>query len=122
MNNKNRKISKTQDYYEYAKTLIPGGTQLFSKRPEMFAPQVWPAYYSSAKGVFLWDIDNKKYLDMSIMSVGSCILGYADKEVDNAVIKKIKYGVSSSLNCPEEVLLAEELINLHLHKIAVGNE
>ena len=35
--------------YNHAKSLIPGGTQLLSKRPEMFAPDVWPSYYSKAK-------------------------------------------------------------------------
>ena len=99
--------------YNQAKSLIPGGTQLLSKRPEMFAPDVWPSYYSKAKGCEVWDLDGRKFIDMSIMSVGACILGYADQEVDEAVIKSIKDGVSSSLNCIEEVKLAETLIELH---------
>ena len=37
---------KGQKLYNKAKTMIPGGTQLLSKRPEMFAPNLWPAYYS----------------------------------------------------------------------------
>jgi glutamate-1-semialdehyde aminotransferase len=70
--------------YERAKLLIPGGTQLLSKRPEMFAPDIWPSYYSKAKGCNVWDLDGRQYLDMSIMAVGACILGYADDEVDDA--------------------------------------
>ena len=31
---------KGQKLYEHAKTIIPGGTQLFSKRPELFAPDL----------------------------------------------------------------------------------
>ena len=89
--------------YNHAKSLIPGGTQLLSKRPEMFAPDVWPSYYSKAKGFEVWDLDGRKFVDMSIMAVGACILGYADNEVDEAVIKSLKDGVSSSLNCVEEV-------------------
>ena len=50
---------------------------------------------------------------MSIMAVGACILGYADEDVDAAVIESIHKGVNSSLNCPEEVELAEALIDLH---------
>lgn len=42
--------------YERAKLLIPGGTQLLSKRPEMFAPDIWPSYYSKAKGCNVWDL------------------------------------------------------------------
>ena len=107
------KNSKGPKLYERAKTLIPGGTQLLSKRPEMFAPDVWPAYYSKSKGCRVWDMDNREYIDMSIMAVGACILGYADDDVDDAVIRAIRSGVNSSLNCPEEVELAEALIDLH---------
>jgi len=107
------KNSKGPKLYKRAKTLIPGGTQLLSKRPEMFAPEIWPAYYSKAKGCHVWDLDNREYIDMSIMAVGACILGYADEDVDAAVIESIHKGVNSSLNCPEEVMLAEALIELH---------
>lgn len=102
-----------QKLYRRAKTLMPGGTQLLSKRPELFAPDIWPAYYSKAKGCRVWDLDGREFIDMSIMSVGACILGYADDDVDNAVIEAIRSGVNSSLNCPEEVELAETLIDLH---------
>ncbi len=39
----------SQELYEKAKKIIPGGTQLLSKRPEMHLPGAWPAYYQSAK-------------------------------------------------------------------------
>jgi glutamate-1-semialdehyde aminotransferase len=102
-----------QELYKKAKHLIPGGTQLLSKRPEMFLPDLWPAYYSKAKGVHIWDMDGVCYLDMSIMGVGANILGYADDDVDGAVIRAIQNGSLSTLNCPEEVELAELLIKLH---------
>lgn len=107
------KSGKGVALYNQAKTLIPGGTQLLSKRPEMFAPDVWPAYYAKAKGYRVWDLDGREYIDMSIMAVGACILGYADDEVDDAVVGALRNGVNSSLNCPEEVTLAEALIDLH---------
>ena len=115
MNNfKSKMISGTgQKLYRHAKKLIPGGTQLLSKRPEMFAPEIWPSFYSKAKGCKVWDLDDIEYTDMSIMAVGACILGYADDEVDEAVIEVIKKGVNSSLIAPEEVKLAESLIELH---------
>ncbi|MFY7867780.1 aminotransferase class III-fold pyridoxal phosphate-dependent enzyme [Roseateles sp.] len=99
--------------YENAKSLFPGGTQLLSKRPEMFAPEVWPSYYERAKGCRVWDMDGREFTDMSIMAVGACILGYADDEVDDAVVAAIRKGVNSSLNCPEEVELARALMELH---------
>jgi len=107
------KNSKGPKLYNKAKALIPGGTQLLSKRPEMFAPDIWPAYYSKAKGCRVWDLDGREFIDMSIMAVGACILGYADEDVDAAVVESIHKGVNSSLNCPEEVELAEALIDLH---------
>jgi glutamate-1-semialdehyde 2,1-aminomutase len=102
-----------QRLYHNAKKLIPGGTQLLSKRPEMFAPEIWPAYYSRAKGCHIWDLDGNEFIDMSIMGIGANILGYADDDVDNAVMDAIKNGSSSSLNCHEEVELADLLIELH---------
>lgn len=96
-----------------AAQMIPGMTQLLSKRPDMFAPQVWPGYYKKAKGVEVWDLDNNRYIDMSIFGIGANILGYADPDVDDVVCHAIQNGSSSSLNCVEEVELAELLCRLH---------
>ena len=104
---------KGQLLYRKAKLRIPGGTQLFSKRPEMFLPEQWPSYYSKAKGVEVWDLDGNKYIDMSYMGIGACILGYADSDVDNAVRGAIDSGSTCTLNCPEEVELADLLCELH---------
>jgi len=88
-------------------------TQLLSKRPDMFSLGIWPGYYSKAKGVEIWDLDGNRYIDMSIGGIGANILGYADSDVDAAVLEAVKAGTSSSLNCPEEVELAELLCELH---------
>ncbi|MEI7669379.1 MAG: aminotransferase class III-fold pyridoxal phosphate-dependent enzyme [Pseudomonadota bacterium] len=98
---------------EQAKKFIPGKTQLLSKRPEMFAPGVWPGYYSKAKGQEVWDLDRNHYLDFSIAGIGANILGYADDYVDGKVIDKIRNGSSSSLNCPEEIELAQLICKIH---------
>ncbi len=103
----------SQELYKKAKKIIPGGTQLLSKRPEMYLPEQWPAYFEKAKGVEIWDLDGNKYVDMTNMSVGACTLGYSDDDVDNAVINIIKKGTMSTLNCPEEVELAELLLKIH---------
>ena len=107
------KKGKSQATYERAKQLIPGGTQLLSKRPEMFLPGLWPAYYSKAKGCEVWDLDGNKYVDMAYMGVGASLLGYANKTVDNAVIDSIKKGINTTLNAAEEIELAEMLIDIH---------
>lgn len=107
------KKNSGQTLWHKAKRLIPGGNQLLSKRSEMFLPDGWPAYYSRAKGCEAWDLDGHKYTDMAIMGVGSCILGYADDDVNKAVKKAVDSGSMSTLNAPEEVELAELLISIH---------
>ena len=106
-------MSKSLSLQNQAKDRIPGMTQLLSKRPDMFSLGAWPGYFSKAKGAQVWDLDGRKYLDMSIAGIGACVLGYADDDVDDAVIRSIRNGVASSLNCPEEVELAEQLCSLH---------
>lgn len=107
------KLKRSLDLQEKAKQYIPGMGQLLSKRPDMFSLGVWPSYYSKAKGVEVWDLDGNRYIDMSISGIGANVLGYADPDVNAAVMTAIKNGSSSSLNCPEEVYLAEELCRIH---------
>ncbi|BAO75057.1 aminotransferase class III-fold pyridoxal phosphate-dependent enzyme [Winogradskyella sp. PG-2] len=106
-------MGKGQDLYRKAKTLIPGGTMLLSKRPEMFLPEHWPSYFSKSKGCKVWDLDGKELIDMSIMGIGTNTLGYGNDEVDAAVIETVKRGNMSTLNCPEEVQLAEQLVEMN---------
>ncbi len=103
-------IKKGPALWNKAKKIIPGGTQLLSKRSELFLPNQWPSYFKSAKGVEVLDLDNNQYIDMSYMGIGACILGYADKDVNNAVKKVIDRGSMNTLNSPEEVSLAELLL------------
>lgn len=102
-----------QKLYEKAKSLIPGGTMLLSKRPEMFLPDNWPSYFSKSKGNKVWDLDGNQFTDMSIMGIGTNTLGYGHDEVDEAVMKTVLNGNMSTLNCPEEVYLAEKLIEMN---------
>lgn len=104
---------KGQHLWIKAKTIIPGGGQLLSKRAEKFLPDLWPAYYSQAKGCEVWDLDGNHYYDFAQMGVGSCVLGYADEDVNSAVIEAIQKSSMCSLNSPEEPALAERLISLH---------
>ncbi|WP_422007611.1 aminotransferase class III-fold pyridoxal phosphate-dependent enzyme [Roseivirga pacifica] len=106
-------MNKGPELYNKAKSLIPGGTQLLSKRPEMFLPDHWPSYYSKAKGCAIWDLDDNKYLDFITMGIGACVLGYADDDVDDAVAAALRKGNMTSLNAPEEVALAEMFIDMH---------
>tara|TARA_A100001011_G_C14286033_1_gene833781 strand:- start:724 stop:2034 length:1311 start_codon:yes stop_codon:yes gene_type:complete len=102
-----------QKLWKRAKQIIPGGNQLLSKRSELFLPEYWPSYYKKAKGCEIWDLDGNKYFDFAGMGVSSCVLGYGDEYVANAVCKAVKEGSMGTLNSYEEVMLAEKLISLH---------
>jgi len=105
--------SANQELYSRARNLIPGGTQLLSKRPEMFAPEQWPPYYRKARGCTVVDMDGREFLDFSTNGIGSCLLGFADPDVSEAVIERVRQGAMCSLNSPDEVTLAARLIELH---------
>ncbi len=105
--------SSGQKLWKKAINIIPGGCMLFSKNPNLHLPNLWPTYYSRTLGSKIWDLDNKKFLDMYLMGVGTNMLGYNNAKVDRAVKETIQKGNLSSLNSPEEVKLAEKLIELH---------
>ena len=104
---------KGQKLWGKAKKLIPGGNMLLSKRSELFLPEFWPSYFSKAKGCYVWDLNGRKLIDLSIMGIGTNILGYGNNDVDKAVRDTINKGNLSTLNCPEEVYLAEKLVEIH---------
>lgn len=106
-------MDKNQELYTKAKQYIAGGVQLLSKRPELHLPEYWPTYFLNAKGCTVEDLNGKKYRDFTYMGIGACTLGYSFREVDEAVKKVIDSGSMSTLNPPEEVELAEVLLNLH---------
>ncbi len=105
--------TRTQETYRRARERLPGGTGLLSKRPEMFAPEQWPAYFREARGCEVWDLDGRHYYDFAINGVSSCLLGYRDPDVTAAVGRRLKLGSMSTLNPPEEVRLADRLCEIH---------
>ena len=111
--NEGAQMGTGQKLWKRAKRVIPGGSMLLSKRAEMFLPDQWPAYFSKSKGCRVWDMDGNEYVDMSLMGIGTNTLGYGHPEVDDEVRRVVADGNMSTLNCPEEVYLAEKLIELH---------
>ena len=103
----------TQERYRQAKQRIPGGTQLLSKRPEMLAPDQWPAYFREARGCETWDLDGRHYYDLYTNGIGACLLGFRDPDVTQAVQRRIRLGSMCTLNAVEEVELADLLCELH---------
>ncbi len=107
------RVARGTVLYSHAKRLIPGGTQLLSKRPEQFAPGQWPPYFAEAHGCEVVDLDGRRYIDFTHNSVGACLLGYNHPAVTAAVVRRVTLGSMSSLGSPDEVELARELIALH---------
>ena len=106
-------INLGQKLLKQAQKIIPGGNQLLSKRSEMFLPNQWPSYYKFSRGCVVSDLNKRKYYDFAGMGVTSCILGYADKDINKAIHKGLKNGAMSTLNSPQEVELAKRLIKIH---------
>lgn len=99
--------------WEKSKKLIPGGSQLLSKRSEMFLPDYWPSYFIRSRGINVWDPDGNRFRDFASMGIGCCLLGYANPQVNRSVKDAIDRGSASTLNSPEEVELTERLIAYH---------
>ncbi len=99
---------------EYAHKIIPGLSGILGKRPEMYLPGgKWPTYYSKSKGIEIYDLKKKKYLDFTMLGVGSCVFGYSDNDINKVAKKVINEGPLTTLNPAEEVELAELLIDIH---------
>ena len=106
------KLNTGQKYWNEAKKIIPGGTLLFSKHPDLYLPKKWPAYFNKANKYYIWDLDNKKYIDLATMGVGTNILGYANKIINKKVIQTINKSNISTLNSIEEIELSKLLLNI----------
>ena len=104
-------VQRSLEVYERARQLIPGTTQLLSRRPTRAALGVSPIYAERAKGCRIWDIDGNEYVDW-MSAVGPIILGYADEVVDRAVQEQIARGSIYSIVHENAVELAEELVRL----------
>ena len=111
--NQGSKMNTGQKYWRRANKIIPGGTMLFSKNPNLHLPKKWPVYFSKTRGCKIWDLDGKVFNDLFLMGVGTNTLGYSNQALDTRVHKIINNGNMSSLNSIEEILLAEKLIDLH---------
>ena len=92
------KIEKSNRLLRKAKKIIPGGNMILSKNPERFLPDYWPTYFKKAKGCKIVDLDGNEYLDFSLMGVGTNVLGYANKHIDNQVKKRLASPIGKDLN------------------------
>ncbi|RBP39129.1 glutamate-1-semialdehyde 2,1-aminomutase [Roseimicrobium gellanilyticum] len=95
-----------------AREKISCGTGLMSKRAESFDPVSWPSYFSRCSGPHIWDMNGRRFVDFT-GGVGAILLGHSDPEVNAAVHRRVNLGSYCTLVAPEEVELAELLLELH---------
>lgn len=102
----NRKLDRSNEYWDRARDTILSGTQLYSKGPETHIKGVSPIYIERGKDAHVWDPDGNEYIDYD-MGLGPIILGYAYEPVDRAIIEQMKKGMGFSLVSPPEVEYAK---------------
>lgn len=100
------------DLWSHAKSVISCGSGLRSKWAELYDPGTWPSYFSRCKGSRIWDVNGRQYTDFGA-GAGAIVLGYSDPVVDQAVRQRIGRGTYCTLLSPQEVELAELLLELH---------
>lgn len=94
-----------------AEAVIPLGSQTFSKSRTQYPVGVSPFFASKGSGSYLWDVDGNKYVDL-VASLAAVTLGYGDPEINMAVKRQLKKGVSLSLSSKLETVVAEKIIDL----------
>jgi len=108
---KNLDLTKSKQLYEEAITIIPGGSQTMSKRPQSFAMGAMPIYIRRGEGCWIWDVDGNKYIDY-ISALGPITLGYCYPAVDEAVRRQLEDGMIFPMMHPLEVEAAKAIIDM----------
>ncbi len=103
------RIEQSLQYYKKACEIIPGGSQMFNKRPCSYDCAPYPIFAEKAEGPYLYDVDGNRYIDY-LLAYGAILLGYNYGAVQDAVTKQLHRATIHSVNDPIEIELAEELI------------
>jgi glutamate-1-semialdehyde 2,1-aminomutase len=105
------RYSKSLEWLKRAEKIIPLGSQTFSKSRTQYPVGISPMFAQKAKGSYMWDFDNNKYIDL-VSSLAAITLGYRHRGVDAAVKRQLKKGVIFSLPGRLEAEVAEQICNL----------
>jgi len=99
------------DYYRRSNESIHHGALTNSKRPSCFIKEIYPSHVTKAEDCYLYDVDGKKYVDF-ICALGTSLLGYANIQLNDAIIRQIHKGTVYSLGSVLEVQAAEKMKEL----------
>lgn len=103
-------FKKSIKAYEEACEVIPGGVD--SPVRAFKSVGGTPPFIKKGKGAYLYDIDGNKYLDF-VQSWGPLIFGHCDKDIEKAVIKTAKLGLSFGAPTNLETKLAKEIVEMY---------
>lgn len=113
---------KSQELYKKACELIPGGVNSPVRSFKSVGGN--PLFISKAKGAYIWDVDDNKYIDY-VQSWGALINGHIPNEVISSIEKALAKGISYGASCEAEIELASLIINSfplsNIHKIRFVN-
>lgn len=100
------------ELWREAKTKVSCGTGLRSKWAELYDPKSWPSFFSRCSGSEVWDFNGEHYFDLGA-GAGAIVLGYSDPDVNRAVKRRVDAGSYCQLVSPDEMDLADLLLELH---------
>ena len=103
-------FKKSIKAYKEACEVIPGGVD--SPVRAFKSVGGTPPFIKKGKGAYLYDIDGNKYLDF-VQSWGPLIFGHCDKDIEKAVIKTAKLGLSFGAPTNLETKLASEIVEMY---------
>ena len=104
-------FKKSNFLFRKAIKIIPTASQTFSKSYLQWPLNVSPLFLKRGKGCHIVDVDDNKYIDY-LLALMPIIIGYANKEVDQAVYRQARQGNILSLSHPKEIELSEKLIKM----------
>ena len=105
------RYQESEEWLIQSEITIPLGSQTFSKSRTQYPVGISPLYAAKAKGPFIWDIDNNKYIDL-VNGLGAVTLGYGNTCVKRAIKKQLKKGITLSLPGKLEAIVAEKIVEI----------
>ena len=106
-----QRFKRSMEWLERAQATVPGASQTFSKGANQFVRGASPLFLERGRGARVWDVDGHEYLDFT-MGLCAVTLGYADPDVNAAVMAQLERGIIFTLPHPLEAETAEALCRL----------
>ncbi len=105
-------LTRSDELWAAAQSLIPGGAQTFSKMPAQYVTGVAPKVLVRGKGSKVWDADGNEYIDY-VLGLGPAVLGHSRHEINEAVFRCAEDSFCApSLPHPLETALAQKICHL----------